>query len=134
MIVNFIRSVSVTDSRQYVDCSRLSDKLINQRGIICTTRNYRPLSLSQVVLLVIALLDWQVHVYGAATPEIQRMCGRRKLPLHVFTWHTEMSRSGLERNALYLVRPDGYVALADSSGDATRISSYLDKRKLLPEN
>jgi 2-polyprenyl-6-methoxyphenol hydroxylase-like FAD-dependent oxidoreductase len=79
-------------------------------------------------------LDWQVHVYGAATPEIRRMCERRKLPLHVFTWHTEMSRSGLERNALYLVRPDGYVALADSSGSATQISSYLDDRKLLPEN
>ena len=79
-------------------------------------------------------LDWQVHVYGASTPEIQRICHRRKLPLHVFTWHTEMSRSGLERNALYLVRPDGYVALADSSGSATQISSYLDDRKLLPEN
>jgi hypothetical protein len=79
-------------------------------------------------------LDWQVHVYGAATPEIQGMCDRRKLPLHVFIWHAEMRRSGLERNALYLVRPDGYVALADSSGSAARISSYLDKRKLLPEN
>ena len=77
-------------------------------------------------------LDWQVHVYGDAAPKIQAVCDVRKLTLHVFPWRPEMSRAGLQPNAVYLVRPDGYVALADSEGGATAITSYLDARKLAP--
>ncbi|HEY2499556.1 MAG TPA: FAD-dependent monooxygenase [Candidatus Angelobacter sp.] len=80
----------------------------------------------------LASLDWQAHVYGAATPEVQAVCAGRKLPLHVFPWRPEMGRTGLRRNALYLVRPDGYVAMADPEGRATAITSYFDARKLTP--
>lgn len=73
-------------------------------------------------------LDWQVHVYGGATPEMQAVCGGRKLPLHVFPWRAEMGPAGLRRNAVYLVRPDGYVALADPGGNAAAVASYLDAR------
>ncbi len=75
-------------------------------------------------------LDWQVHVYGETTPEIRAVCDGRKLPLHVFPWRPEMGRAGLRRNAVYLVRPDGYVALADPDGSAAAITSYLDARQL----
>ena len=77
-------------------------------------------------------LDWQVHVYGDATREIQAVCDDRKLPLHVFQWRQAMRRAGLQRDAVYLVRPDGYVALADVGGKATTITSYLDARELKP--
>jgi 2-polyprenyl-6-methoxyphenol hydroxylase-like FAD-dependent oxidoreductase len=77
-------------------------------------------------------LDWQVHVYGNAAPEIADECARRKLPLHVFQWRPEMRRAGLRRNALYLVRPDGYVALADPECKATAVAAYFDARKLTP--
>ena len=78
-------------------------------------------------------LDWQVHVYGDAAPELRTMCDRRKLPLHTFRWSPEMRRIGLRRDAPYLVRPDGYVGLAaDANGSATAIASYLDARKLTP--
>ena len=40
-------------------------------------------------------------------------------------------RAGLRRNAVYLVRPDGYVGLADAEGGATAIASYLDARKII---
>ncbi|HEY6387783.1 MAG TPA: FAD-dependent monooxygenase [Candidatus Acidoferrum sp.] len=76
-------------------------------------------------------VDWQVHVYGDAAPEVQAMCDARKLPLRVFPWRPEVSRTGLRRNAVYLVRPDGYVALADPAGSATAITSYLDARELI---
>jgi hypothetical protein len=76
-------------------------------------------------------LDWQAHVYGDPTPEIHAVCDGRKLPLHVFPWNPEMSRAGLRRNAVYLVRPDGYVALADPEGSATTVTSSLDAHKLL---
>jgi 2-polyprenyl-6-methoxyphenol hydroxylase-like FAD-dependent oxidoreductase len=78
-------------------------------------------------------LDWQVHVYGDAAPTIQAVCDARKLALHVFPWRPEMGRPGLQRNAVYLVRPDGHVALADPEGSATAITSYLDARRLAPE-
>jgi 2-polyprenyl-6-methoxyphenol hydroxylase-like FAD-dependent oxidoreductase len=76
-------------------------------------------------------LDWQVHVYGDATPEIRTLCAGRKLPLHVFPWRAAMARSGLRRNAVYLVRPDGYVALANAEGSAAAVMSYLDARNII---
>jgi 2-polyprenyl-6-methoxyphenol hydroxylase-like FAD-dependent oxidoreductase len=75
-------------------------------------------------------VTWQVHVYGDATSETQSACEERKLPLHVFPWRPEMDRAGLRRNAVYLVRPDGYVGLADADGSGAAITSYLDARKL----
>jgi hypothetical protein len=74
-------------------------------------------------------LDWQVHVYGDAASTLQAMCDARQLPLHAFPWRPDMGRAGLQRNAVYLVRPDGYVAVADPTGIAT-IASYLDTRRL----
>jgi len=75
-------------------------------------------------------LDWQVHVYGEASTEIRTMCDRRKLPLHVFAWRPAMRRAGLRRNAVYLVRPDGYVALAAVADAATAIGTYFDTHKI----
>jgi 2-polyprenyl-6-methoxyphenol hydroxylase-like FAD-dependent oxidoreductase len=77
-------------------------------------------------------VDWQVHVYGDVQAGIRAMCDARTLPLHVFPWRAEMGRSGLRRNAAYLVRPDGHVAVASPEGDATAIASYLNVRKLVP--
>jgi hypothetical protein len=84
--------------------------------------NFRPLT----------LLDWQVHVYGDAAPGTQALCAGRRLALHVFPWRPEMGRIGLRRNAVYLVRPDGYVALVNPEGDDTAVTAYLDARKLTP--
>ena len=72
------------------------------------------------------LLDWQVHVYGDATSEIESACAKRKLALQKFVWRDEMQGPGLKRNALYLVRPDGYVGMADEEGDSSRLTSYLE--------
>jgi hypothetical protein len=77
-------------------------------------------------------LDWQVHVYGEPAPEIRTLCDARKLPLHIFPWRPEMGRTGLRRDAIYLVRPDGYVALADPDANTAPFTSYLDTRKLFP--
>jgi len=77
-------------------------------------------------------LDWQVHVYGEPGAEVARLCNDRQLPLRVFAWHREMRHAGLARNGLYLVRPDGYVALADRDARAATLRSYLDARRLRP--
>jgi hypothetical protein len=77
-------------------------------------------------------LDWQVHVYGEPSPELQTLCLARQLPLHVFAWQAQMHRCGLRRNALYLVRPDGYVALAGDQVQPQTLGKYLDARQLVP--
>jgi 2-polyprenyl-6-methoxyphenol hydroxylase-like FAD-dependent oxidoreductase len=94
---------------------------MEQKGI--ASDNFAPLT----------SLDWQVHVYGDAAPELTAACVEQKLPLHVFPWLPAMSEVGLRRNAVYLVRPDGYVALADPDGSATAIAAYLDARELTPK-
>src|SRR5882724_5715805 len=81
----------------------------------------------------LASLDWQVHVYGEPTPEIAATCQARGLALDVFAWQTDMDRTGLVRNGVYLVRPDGYVALADPDARTVTLETYLDERRLLQD-
>jgi len=78
----------------------------------------------------LASIGWQVHVYGRPRPAIESLCRERALPLHAFSWHPALEASGLERDALYLVRPDGYVGLADPRAEAAVLAAYLDARGL----
>jgi 2-polyprenyl-6-methoxyphenol hydroxylase-like FAD-dependent oxidoreductase len=73
-------------------------------------------------------LDWQVHVYGDAQPDLRTACDARHLALHTFPWRSGMEEAGLQRNAAYLIRPDGYIALADPSARGAAIASFLDGR------
>jgi 2-polyprenyl-6-methoxyphenol hydroxylase-like FAD-dependent oxidoreductase len=75
-------------------------------------------------------LNWQVHVYGNAGPEIRATCEQQRLPLHVFGWQRDMGQSGLRRDAVYLVRPDGYVAVADPKGHAAALTSYFEAHQI----
>jgi 2-polyprenyl-6-methoxyphenol hydroxylase-like FAD-dependent oxidoreductase len=73
----------------------------------------------------LASLTWQVHVYGEPRRGLSEVCAELPLPLHVFTWQPGMRRVGLRRAALYLVRPDGYVALADPHANTERLRAYF---------
>ena len=75
-------------------------------------------------------LEWQVHVYGSARGALAASCASRGLPLHVFPWSRNAARAGLARDATYLVRPDGHVALADALQSPARLERYLDDRAL----
>jgi 2-polyprenyl-6-methoxyphenol hydroxylase-like FAD-dependent oxidoreductase len=67
---------------------------------------------------------WQAQVYGAARPELVAWCADRKLPLIVFPWLPPCARAGLAENALYLLRPDTYVGLADEAGSLEALGAY----------
>jgi len=73
---------------------------------------------------------WQVHVYGAINPDLEGWCKNHNLLLHRFEWSPEHEKAGLALDALYLIRPDMYVALADSSGSARAVEEYFRQRKL----
>jgi 2-polyprenyl-6-methoxyphenol hydroxylase-like FAD-dependent oxidoreductase len=70
-------------------------------------------------------LDWQVHVYGEPHHGLADACAELRMPMHTFAWTPQMGRRGFIRGALYLVRPDGYVALADPGGDPQRLRPYF---------
>ncbi len=75
---------------------------------------------------------WQAHVYGAERPELAARCGERRLPLRVFPWTPQHGHAGLARNALYLIRPDGYVAFAEESDSPVGLERYFAARGITP--
>jgi len=77
-------------------------------------------------------IGWQVHVYGAAKPSVAAWCELQRVPLHIFPWRAEYEAAGLARDALYLLRPDTYVALADASGTAEALDRYFSDQGVRP--
>ncbi len=69
-------------------------------------------------------LRWQVHVYGEAAPGLQAWCAGWRLALHVYGYSETARRAGMARNAIYLVRPDGYVGLAAAAFDHAALDAY----------
>lgn len=84
--------------------------------------NYGPLS----------AMSWQVHVYGVASNDLILWCTHHNVPLHVFAWRPACEDAGLARNAMYLLRPDTYVALAHTSGDPGILDQYFAARGIRP--
>jgi hypothetical protein len=76
----------------------------------------------------LASLAWQMHVYGDIPDGAEALSSDRRLPLHVFRWSSVAESAGLKRNALYLIRPDGYVGLAAER--VNEITAYLDAHHL----
>jgi 2-polyprenyl-6-methoxyphenol hydroxylase-like FAD-dependent oxidoreductase len=75
-------------------------------------------------------MDWQVHVYGSASAELAAWCAAQNVPLHIFDWRSEYEVAGLARDALYLLRPDTYVALADGSGAPNALDRYFRDHRI----
>ena len=75
-------------------------------------------------------LEWQVHVYGRAAPGVRTLCAARGVRLHEFAFTPSARRARFRQDALYLVRPDGYLAFVDERQDAASLASYLDARRI----
>ncbi len=75
---------------------------------------------------------WQVHVHGIARPELEAWSRETGVPLHVFPWRPAHGEAGLAENALYLLRPDTYVALADPTGSAAVLEHYFIEQGIRP--
>jgi len=78
----------------------------------------------------LATMTWQVHVYGSASSELAAWCASHDVPLHVFDWRSEHEAAGLARDAIYLLRPDSYVALADPSGAPAALERYRAEHRI----
>jgi 2-polyprenyl-6-methoxyphenol hydroxylase-like FAD-dependent oxidoreductase len=73
----------------------------------------------------LASLDWQAHVYGEAGTALRQAAERQGLALRQFPWSEAVESAGLSRDALYLVRPDGHVALAAVEQDVAALDRHL---------
>lgn len=72
-------------------------------------------------------LDWQVHVFGAPSSGVEDLCKRFGIALQRFDWCADGGAAGFARNASYLVRPDGYVAVAANAEQTAALERYLTK-------
>ncbi len=77
------------------------------------------------------LLAWQVHVYGTAKPDLVTACKELGLALKEFSPGPATRGAGLADDALYLIRPDGYVGLADPMANPGRLQNYFRKLMLV---
>jgi 2-polyprenyl-6-methoxyphenol hydroxylase-like FAD-dependent oxidoreductase len=66
-------------------------------------------------------LQWQVHAYGDPGEAVRQFAEARGLTLHGFAWTQACDNAGLKKDAFYLVRPDGYVAVAGEVMEAEKI-------------
>jgi len=82
----------------------------------------------------LAALDWQAHVYGDASPEVAALCRARGFALHQFAWTDAMLDAGLVRNAVYLIRPDGYIGFTDAGPESSTLQHYLEEWRLRPRS
>ena len=74
--------------------------------------------------------SWQVHVYGPTDEPLRAWCAKRGVPLRQIDWRAECAAAGLRQGALYLIRPDGYVALAADSVVIRLLNDYEARRGL----
>ena len=79
-------------------------------------------------------LDWQAHVYGESDKDLETACRELHLPLHTFAWSDDTKDAGLKRRALYLVRPDGYIALASFDQSTSKLRTFVEQFRLRFQN
>jgi 2-polyprenyl-6-methoxyphenol hydroxylase-like FAD-dependent oxidoreductase len=68
---------------------------------------------------------WQVHVYGDASQALADWCLAHLIPLCCVPWSPAHEEAGLMQDAAYLLRPDGYVGLADPTASVEKLARYL---------
>ncbi|MCM3611705.1 FAD-dependent monooxygenase [Planococcus sp. MERTA32b] len=75
-------------------------------------------------------VDWQIHIYGKAKPELIDFARSQSLDLHEFPWEAQMKDAGFKQDALYLIRPDGHVGLATEKQWLRVLKAYLDTYRI----
>jgi len=80
----------------------------------------------------LACIGWQVHVYGSAASDLNAWAQRRGIVVHEFAWDEKHGAAGLARDAVYLLRPDTYVAVAEPRASVEALDQYFQERGLSP--
>ena len=73
---------------------------------------------------------WQLHIYGKIERMLASEAEKLGLAVHRFDWSEVAEHAGLKQDAAYLVRPDGYVALALAKPTAEALTAFVGKFSL----
>jgi 2-polyprenyl-6-methoxyphenol hydroxylase-like FAD-dependent oxidoreductase len=73
---------------------------------------------------------WQVHVYGTATNDVSAWCDSHGIRLHQYAWHEKHAAAGFAKDALYLIRPDAYIGLAEPQQTSASLERYFAERQI----
>jgi hypothetical protein len=84
---------------------------------VASEKNFQPLN----------SLDWQIHIHGAANSALQDLSKRWHLPICVFEWSRQAESARFFPDALYLVRPDGHLALVQPEQNPQELEKYLSQ-------
>lgn len=60
---------------------------------------------------------WRLEIYGDQQLRLEEFCKEKDFSLRLSPWSEEAAAAGIVRNALYLIRPDGYVGFAGTNID-----------------
>ncbi|HLK52440.1 MAG TPA: FAD-dependent monooxygenase [Candidatus Angelobacter sp.] len=72
-------------------------------------------------------LDWQIHIFGAPADALRTLATRWNLPIHSFSWDKQAQSAGFTSDAVYLVRPDGHIAFAQSDRNTAQLEKFLSE-------
>jgi 2-polyprenyl-6-methoxyphenol hydroxylase-like FAD-dependent oxidoreductase len=72
-------------------------------------------------------MDWQLHVYGNIASDLSGAARELSLATHIFPWNGSLHNAGFQRDAGYLIRPDGYVATALSDQSVSTLKAFIDR-------
>ena len=70
---------------------------------------------------------WQAHVYGDIDPALAQLLQVMSTPIHRFPWTPAAQHAQLQRDAVYMVRPDGYIGCVQSAGGEDVLTPYLEQ-------
>ncbi len=79
-------------------------------------------------------LRWRIHVYGVADARLANAAEGAGIRLTAYPWSDAAAAAGLEKDAAYLVRPDGHVAWASRVQDADSLKAFVERWQLKGEN
>lgn len=71
-------------------------------------------------------LAWHIQIYGSTHSNFNSVANFRGFRIFEFSWSKEAESLGFIRDAFYLVRPDGHIALCDSRQNPSVFKSYLN--------
>lgn len=77
-------------------------------------------------------LDWQVHIYGEVSTVLKDFSEQQHLLLQQFDYDHAAEQAGFVENAMYLVRPDGYLGLVHQTQDVQLLERYLQAWQIVP--
>ena len=72
-------------------------------------------------------LDWGLQAYGKLDPDLGREAAGLGVAVDRFDWDAAAAEAGFGRDAAYLVRPDGHVALAMARQGAAALGAYAGR-------